>query len=74
MHVGIERARRTGWGAVFLHGEPDYYARFGFDVAAARKFETLDPKVYFMALELDPGFLDGQKGTVIYPMPFLALE
>jgi predicted N-acetyltransferase YhbS len=48
--------------------------RFGFDVAAAGKFETPYPKAYFMALELDPGFLDGQKGTVIYPMPFLALE
>ena len=54
--------------------QPDYYARFGFDVAAARKFETPDPKAYFMTLKLDPEFLDGQKGTVIYPMPFLALE
>jgi putative acetyltransferase len=58
---------------MFLLGEPDYYARFGFDVAATGKFETPFPKAYFMALELNPGFLDGQKGTVIYQMPFLAL-
>jgi len=33
---------------MFLPGEPDYYARFGFDVAAAEKFKTRYPKPYFM--------------------------
>jgi putative acetyltransferase len=74
IQAGIERAGQLGWRAVFLLGEPDYYVRFGFDVAAAEKFETPYPKAYFMALALDAGYLDGQTGAVIYPSPFLALE
>lgn len=73
IRAGIARARRGGWGAVFLLGEPAYYTRFGFDVAAAAKFDTPYPKDYFMALELEPGFLAARTGAVIYPPPFQAL-
>ena len=74
IRAGIERARDQGWKAVFLLGEPEYYRRFGFEVTAAAKFDTPYPKAYFMALELETGYLDRQTGAVTYPPPFLALD
>ncbi len=71
---GLELVRRSGWKAVFVLGEPEYYQRFGFSVTAADKFETTYPKVYTMALELAPNALDERSGEIIYAQPFLALE
>jgi len=71
---GLARAKRDGWRAVFLLGEPEYYGRFGFSAAAADKFDTIYPKAYFLALELTPHSLDQDAGAVIYASPFLALE
>jgi putative acetyltransferase len=71
---GLARARRDGWQAVFVVGEPGYYQRFGFDVAMADKFETGYPKPYFMALELTPRSLSERTGAVTYAPPFLALD
>lgn len=71
---GLARAKRAGWRAVFLLGEPSYYERFGFSAAAAGKFETNYPKPCFMALELTPHALDRCTGAVIYPASFLALD
>ena len=71
---GLSMAKTDGWQAVFLLGEPGYYERFDFSSAAADKFETIYPKPYFMALELNPRSLSERTGAVIYPPPFLALE
>ncbi len=71
---GLARARRDGWRAVFLVGEPRFYERFGFAAASAEKFDTIYPKPYFMALELAPGSLGGCAGAVIYAAPFQGLE
>jgi len=71
---GLARAKRDGWQAVFLLGEPDYYGRFGFDAAMADKFDTEYPKPYFLALEFALGALGGRTGAVIYAPPFLALD
>ena len=71
---GLARAKRDGWQAVFLLGEPEYYERFGFRAAMADKFETIYPKPYVMALELAPGALGNHSGSLIYADPFLALE
>ena len=73
IRAGIARAKLGGWLAIFLLGEPEYYQRFGFDVAKADKFETEYPKSYFMVLELAPDSLDEISGAVIYATPFLAL-
>ena len=71
---GLARARRDGWRAMFVLGEPGYYQRFGFNAATAEKFETPYPKPYFMALKLAPHALNGRAGEVIYAPPFLALD
>ncbi len=71
---GLARATAAGWQAIFLLGDPGYYQRFGFRVAAADKFVTSYPKSHFMALELVPGALDRLSGEVVYPPPFLALD
>ncbi|NOX42044.1 MAG: N-acetyltransferase [Alphaproteobacteria bacterium] len=34
-------AEEQGWVAVFVHGNPRYYGRFGFDVAEAADFDTV---------------------------------
>jgi len=70
---GLAHAKRDGWQAVFLLGDPEYYGRFGFDVTAADKFETEYPKPYFMAFELTANSLGERSGAVIYASPFLAL-
>ena len=71
---GLARARRDGWQAVFVVGEPAYYGRFGFGAAAAAGFETTYPRPYFMALDLAPRAPGGRQGAVIFALAFLALE
>lgn len=72
-NAAIDRARRGGAPAIFLLGEPAYYERFGFSVAAAAPFETAYPKDYMMALALAPGALDALAGPIIYAPAFDAL-
>ncbi len=74
VRAGLARARRDGWRAAFVVGEPDYYGRFGFSAAAADGFETPYPKPYFMALALAPHALDALAGPVVFAPPFRALE
>lgn len=71
---GLARAKRDGWRAVFVLGEPDYYRRFGFDTATTAAFETTYPKAYLMALELAPNALRGWTGAVLYAPPFSAAD
>jgi putative acetyltransferase len=65
---GLERCAALGWRAVFLVGDPGYYARFGFALAAPLGFryqsEQFDP--YLQVLELAPGALCGVRGPVHY--------
>ena len=70
---GLARATSDGWQSVFVVGDPDYYTRFGFDVALADNFETPYSKLYVMALELSAGSLGDREGAVIYAAPFLRL-
>ena len=37
----VDRARSEGWAAIFVLGDPNYYARFGFDRAAATGFTSV---------------------------------
>ncbi len=73
VRAGLARARRDGWLAVFVVGESEYYARFGFEAATAEKFETQYPKPYLLALELAANSLRDRSGPVTYAPPFLAL-
>lgn len=69
----IGRAKRAGWSAIFLLGDPAYYARFGFDVDKGARFETEYPAEYFMVLELEDAALDRLPGKVEYAAPFADL-
>ena len=65
--------RRAGDEIIFVVGEPAYYARFGFDLDAAKPFPCAYAGPYFMALRLT----DAQPGSlapVIYPAAFDDLE
>lgn len=60
------RAKKMGYKAVFLCGDPVYYHRFGF--RATSEFgirpEQDIPEQYVMACELEPDALKGISGTV----------
>ncbi len=70
---GLERVRRDGWEAVFVLGEPDYYGRFGFDVAKAAGFDCPYSGPFFMALPLGDVLPVGT-GSIIYPRAFSRLQ
>jgi putative acetyltransferase len=65
---GLRRCPSLGWQAVFLVGNPRYYARFGFVPAAPAGLrylgEAFDP--VFQVIELAPGALAGASGLVAF--------
>jgi len=63
-------ARATGEEIVFLLGEPDYYARFGFSAEAASPFASPYAGPYFMALPLRPDFAPPARGEAAYARAF----
>jgi putative acetyltransferase len=67
---GLDVLKRRGIEAVIVLGHESYYPRFGFSVAAARKLAAPFSGDAFMALELTPGALAGERGTVRYPAAF----
>lgn len=75
VRAGLERCPALGWKAVFLVGNPAYYGRFGFELAAPLGFwyqsEAFDPVLQVAVLE--PGALDGIEGEVVYPDAFDAV-
>lgn len=66
---GLAEARRRGFGAVFVLGDPPYYARFGFDPAKARGYATPYAGPFLMGMELTPGALGGE-GELLYARAF----
>jgi len=66
MRSALVEARAMGWRAIFLLGNPLYYARFGFELAAPRglHYASHDFDSAFQCLETDPGSLDGATGWV----------
>jgi putative acetyltransferase len=66
-------ARATGEELVFVLGEPDYYARFGFSAATAAPFASPYAGPYFMALALRPGFALPEAGEANYARAFSGL-
>lgn len=75
VRAGLARCPEHGWRAVFLLGDPGYYARFGFGLAAPRGLRYLSEAfdAGFQVLELEPGALDGVHGLVQYPPAFASL-
>ena len=72
IHAGHEAARRQGWDAIFVVGEPEYYRRFGYGAALAAGFASPYAGSYFMVLALR-GPLPAGKGEVRHAAAFSAL-
>jgi len=67
---GIEALRIRGCEAIIVLGHPDYYQRFGFSAGLTSKLIAPFGGPAFMGLELFPGVLAGQPGSVTYPPAF----
>jgi putative acetyltransferase len=65
---GLRLLDAQGLPLVFVLGDPAYYARFGFDPAAARSFDSPYSGTHFMALRLSENAPRG--GKVRYPAAF----
>lgn len=65
---GLSRCRGIGWKAVFLLGNPVYYQRFDFGLAATRGFhyESAANDPFFQMIELEPNALRGHPGLILY--------
>lgn len=72
VRVGLDECRKQGFGAVVVLGHPDYYPRFGFVPAIGFGIgcEYDVPENVFMAIELQPGYLNNQQGKVKYHEAF----
>jgi len=68
--AGLSIVRDRQYAAVIVVGHADYYPRFGFSAVLARKLIAPFTGGSFMALELMPGALQGEAGTVRYPPAF----
>ncbi|MEG4205101.1 N-acetyltransferase [Microcoleus sp. Pol7_A1] len=73
---GLEEGRRSGFQAVVVLGDPDFYSRFGFVAASSKslKCEYDVPDEAFMVLELESGALQDCSGTVKYRSEFSLCE
>ena len=69
---GLESCRSLGHRIVIVLGHIDYYPRFGFSAAAAKNLVCPfgDAGEAWMAIELQPGALEGVHGPVRYPPEF----
>jgi putative acetyltransferase len=71
--AGLERLASLGTQLVFVLGDADYYARFGFSASNAAPFASSYAGLHFMALSLDPSFALPQSGRADYAPAFSAL-
>jgi putative acetyltransferase len=67
----LRRARAARSPMVFVLGEPEYYARFGFTAGAARGFLSPYAGAYFMALALTD--VPNPPAPVVYSRRFAEL-
>ena len=59
--AGLDRAKREGWRAVVVLGDPAYYRRFGFRPEAVRGMASLYAGPALMGLALTKGGLRGPR-------------
>ena len=69
--TGLDMLAASRETLVFVLGEPDYYARFGFDAAAGADYSSTYAGPYFMALRLAAHA--PRRGAVRYPQAFARL-
>ena len=72
VRAGLKACREAGYSIIFVVGHAAYYPRFGFKPARALGFECEFPvsDEVFMVAELEPGALEGVRGTVYYHETF----
>jgi putative acetyltransferase len=59
IHMSLAMLAHEGVEAVVVVGHPDYYPRFGFSASLAVQLETPFPGPHLMAMELEPGSIEG---------------
>ncbi|MDO8774198.1 MAG: N-acetyltransferase [Burkholderiaceae bacterium] len=72
VHAGLEQCMHLGIGAVVVLGHPDYYPRFGF-LPSARYGISCEydvPEEVFIALELQPNYLQDARGKIKFHAAF----
>jgi putative acetyltransferase len=76
IRAGIEAARELGWQLLVVLGNPAYYGRFGFVLAAPHglHYESHDFDVAFQVQELAGGALGRARGWVHYHPSFAELS
>jgi len=68
---GLGRCQSLGWSSVFLVGNPIYYSRFGFQMAAPLGFSIDGPhNPYLQVIELQMGALKSLSGQVSFHPAF----
>ena len=74
IRAGLEASRALGWELLFVLGNPAYYGRFGFTLAAPHglHYESHDFDRAFQVQELAPGALARCRGWVHYHPAFSA--
>ena len=75
VRAGLGECLSLGWQAVFLLGNPAYYSRFGFSLAAPQgfRYESENFDHAFQLIELVPNALSGCSGWVRYHEAFSEL-
>lgn len=74
VRAGLEVCRAKGKVAVLVLGHASYYPRFGFSTELGKRVRSPYSGDSWMALELQPGALQGVTGSVQYPVAFGLLE
>jgi len=70
---GVHMLKPRGENAVFVVGHKRYYPKFGFSATLAAQFQCEYAGDSFFALELQPGWIEGKAGSVVYPEAFRRL-
>lgn len=68
--AGLDACRAAGMDCVVVLGDPAYYARFGFSLAALAHLRSPYGAGKLMGLALVDGALAGSSGHVAYPAAF----
>ncbi len=73
---GLLRCEQLGFAAAVVLGHPEYYPRFGFSPSSRFGIDSeYDvPDEVFMAMELQPGALNGKRGRIKYHAAFSAVQ
>jgi putative acetyltransferase len=71
---GLEQCTAADHALVFVLGEPEFYARFGFGRERGAAFVSPYAGDYFLAIDLPGTAPELASGTLRYPPPFDALS